>query len=83
MDTYEVKVKSPRVNLKYRFIAVLCFAALLFLIRFGWSILSHPKRGEAPSAACSDRNRSLEPVHRTCSGLFLVNSAPKLQAARR
>jgi hypothetical protein len=40
MDTYEVKAKSPRVNLKYKFIAVFCFAALLFLIRFGWSILS-------------------------------------------
>ncbi len=44
MDTYEVKMKSPRVNLKYRFIAALCFAALLFLMRFGWSILSPTSR---------------------------------------
>ena len=40
MDTYEVKLKSPRVNPKYKIISVLCFAAFFFLIRFGWSILS-------------------------------------------
>ncbi len=40
MDTYEVKMKSPRVNPKYKIIAVLCFAAFFFLLRFGWSILS-------------------------------------------
>jgi hypothetical protein len=40
MDTYEVKMKSPRVNPKYKIIAVLCGAALFFLVRFGWYILS-------------------------------------------
>jgi hypothetical protein len=39
MDTYEVKVKSPRVNPKYKIIGVLCLAALFFLFQFGWSIL--------------------------------------------
>jgi hypothetical protein len=38
MDTYEVKMKSPRVNLKYQIIGVLCFAALFFVLRFGLSI---------------------------------------------
>jgi hypothetical protein len=40
VDTYEVKMKSPRVNPKHKIIAVLCFAAFLFLVRFGWSVLS-------------------------------------------
>jgi hypothetical protein len=40
MDTYEVKFKSPRANPKYKIIAVLCFAAFFFLLRFGWSVLS-------------------------------------------
>jgi hypothetical protein len=35
-----VRMNSPRVNPKYKIIAVLCFAALFFLLRFGWSILS-------------------------------------------
>jgi hypothetical protein len=45
VDTYEVKMKSPRVNPKSKIIAVLCFAAFLFLIRFGWRFLS-PAPGE-------------------------------------
>ena len=40
MDTYEVKIKPRRVNLKYRIAGVLCIAALGFLIRFGLGILS-------------------------------------------
>jgi hypothetical protein len=40
MDTYKVRMKSPRVNPKYKIIAVLCFAAFFFLLRFGWIILS-------------------------------------------
>jgi hypothetical protein len=40
MDIYEVKRKPPRVKPKYKIIAILCFAALLFLVRFGLSILS-------------------------------------------
>jgi|SRR5271163_20549 len=38
MDIYEVKMKPPRVNPKYKIIGALCFAALLFLLRFGWSL---------------------------------------------
>jgi hypothetical protein len=41
MDTYEVKLKSPSGKPKYKIIAVLCFIALLFLIRFSLSILLH------------------------------------------
>ena len=40
MDTYEVKMKSPRVNLRYKLIGVLCRATFYFLLWFGWSILS-------------------------------------------
>ena len=44
MDTYEVKMKSPRVNPEYKIIAVLCFAAFFFVWRFGLErFLSHPK----------------------------------------
>src|ERR1700719_3314225 len=48
MDTYEVKMRSPRVNPKYKIVAVLCLAAFFFLLRFGWSILS-PTPREASS----------------------------------
>jgi hypothetical protein len=38
-------MKSPRVNPKYRIIAVMCSAAFLFVFQFGWQILS-PTPGE-------------------------------------
>jgi hypothetical protein len=45
MKIYEVKLESPRVNSKLKILAVLFFATLLFLLRFGWSIL-FPAPGE-------------------------------------
>jgi hypothetical protein len=62
MDTYELKPKSARVNLKYRIVAVLCVAALCFLFQFGCRILS---------ANPSERSSRL-PTLAIDSGIFTV-----------